>query len=39
MLHTRWSAEAWSVVRVEFRRALAVRHAIEALERRVGETP
>jgi hypothetical protein len=23
MLHTRWSAEAWSVVRVEFRRALA----------------
>ena len=22
MLHTRWSAEAWSVVRVEFRRAL-----------------
>jgi hypothetical protein len=23
MLHTRWSAEAWLVVRVEFRRALA----------------
>jgi len=23
MLHTRWSAEAWSVVRVEFRRTLA----------------
>jgi len=25
MLHTRWSAEAWSVVRVEFRRALSLR--------------
>ena len=25
MLHTRWSAEAWSVVRVEFRRTLALR--------------
>ena len=25
MLHTRWSAEAWSEVRVEFRRALALR--------------
>jgi hypothetical protein len=25
MLHTRWSAEAWSVVRVEFRKALALR--------------
>jgi hypothetical protein len=25
MLQTRWSAEAWSVVRVEFRRALALR--------------
>ena len=24
MLHTRWSAEAWSVVRVEFRRALGL---------------
>ena len=24
MLHTRWSAEAWSVVRAEFRRALAL---------------
>jgi kynurenine formamidase len=28
MLHTRWNAEAWSVVRVEFRRALAVRSEI-----------
>jgi hypothetical protein len=28
MLHTRWSAEAWLVVRVEFRRALAVRSEI-----------
>ena len=24
MLHTRWSAEAWLIVRVEFRRALAL---------------
>jgi hypothetical protein len=28
MLHTRWSAEAWSQVRVEFRRALALRSEI-----------
>jgi hypothetical protein len=28
MLHTRWSAEAWSVVRVEFKRALALRSEI-----------
>jgi hypothetical protein len=28
MLLTRWSAEAWAVVRVEFRRALAVRSEI-----------
>ena len=28
MLHTRWSAEAWSVVRVEFRRAVALRSEI-----------
>ena len=28
MPHTRWSAEAWSVVRVEFRRALALRSEI-----------
>jgi hypothetical protein len=28
MLHTPWSAEAWSVVRVEFRRALALRSEI-----------
>jgi hypothetical protein len=28
MLHTRWSTEAWSVVRVEFRRALAQRSEI-----------
>ena len=27
-LQTRWSAEAWLVVRVEFRRALAVRSEI-----------
>jgi hypothetical protein len=28
MLHTPWSAEAWLVVRVEFRRALALRSEI-----------
>jgi hypothetical protein len=32
MLHTRWSVEAWSVVRVEFRKAIALRTEI----RRVG---
>src|SRR2546427_3575325 len=33
MLHTRWSAEAWSQVRVEFRKAVALRSKI----RRVGK--
>ncbi len=28
MLHTRWSAEAWAEVRVEFRRAVALRSEI-----------
>jgi hypothetical protein len=28
MLHTRWSTAEWSVIRVEFRRALAVRSEI-----------
>jgi hypothetical protein len=28
MLQTRWSTEAWSVVRVEFRKALALRSEI-----------
>jgi hypothetical protein len=28
MLHTRWSAEEWSVVRVEFKKALALRSEI-----------
>jgi hypothetical protein len=28
MLNTRWSAEAWSQIRVEFRRALALRSEI-----------
>ena len=28
MLQTRWSAEQWSVVRVEFRRAVALRDEI-----------
>jgi hypothetical protein len=30
MLHTRWSAEAWAEVRVEFRRAVELRRAIRA---------
>ena len=28
MLHTHWSAEAWSQVRVEFKRTLALRSKI-----------
>jgi len=28
MLHTRWSAEAWSQVRIEFKRAVALRSEI-----------
>jgi hypothetical protein len=28
MLHTHWSAEAWSQVRAEFKRALAMRREI-----------
>jgi hypothetical protein len=32
MLHTRWSSEAWSQVRVEFRRALALRSEIRRAE-------
>jgi len=28
MLHERWSAEAWAEVRVEFRKALALRSQI-----------
>jgi hypothetical protein len=28
MLHTHWSAEAWSLVRIEFRKALALRTEI-----------
>ena len=28
MLHTRWSAEAWAQIRVEFRKALALRSEI-----------
>jgi hypothetical protein len=31
MLQTRWSAEAWSVVRIEFRRALALRSEIRRM--------
>jgi hypothetical protein len=30
MLHTRWSVEAWSVVRVEFRKAIALKTEIGA---------
>jgi hypothetical protein len=29
MMQTRWSAEAWSQVRVEFRKALALRREIQ----------
>jgi len=29
MLHTRWSAEAWLIVGVEFRKALALRSEIQ----------
>jgi len=29
VMHTQWSAEAWSQVRVEFRRALALRSEIQ----------
>jgi hypothetical protein len=28
MLHTRWSADVWAVVRVEFRKALALKSQI-----------
>jgi hypothetical protein len=28
MLHSRWGAEAWSEVRIQFRRALALRSEI-----------
>ncbi len=28
MLHTRWSAAVWAVVRVEFRKALALRREV-----------
>ena len=37
-LQMRWSAQAWSVVRVEFRRALAVRSKIRALQYQAGIT-
>jgi hypothetical protein len=33
MLHTRWSAEAWAEVRVEFRKALALRSQIRRASR------
>src|SRR4029450_5486358 len=39
MLHTRWSPEAWSVVRVEFRRALALRSEIRRVESFNGASP
>jgi len=39
MLHTRWSAEAWSVVRVEFRRAVALPHWRLHLSRDGGHWP
>jgi len=36
MLHARWSGEAWAVVRVEFRRALALRAEIRRATTRLG---
>jgi hypothetical protein len=33
MLHTRWTAEAWAQIRVEFRKALALRSEIRRAER------
>jgi len=32
MLQTRWSAEAWSQVRLEFKKALALRSEIRRAE-------
>jgi hypothetical protein len=39
MLHTRWSAEAWSQVRVEFKRALAMRSEIRRAGWFIHENP
>ena len=36
MLRTRWSTEAWLVVRVEFRRALALRSEIRTWRERTS---
>jgi phospholipid transport system substrate-binding protein len=38
-LHTRWSAEAWAQLRVEFDRALALRHEIRQLARLRFDVP
>jgi hypothetical protein len=37
MLNARWSAEAWSVVRVEFKRALALRSEIRRAGTRAAD--
>jgi hypothetical protein len=39
MLHTRWGAEAWLVVRVEFRPALALRSEIRRAGLSTRPTP
>jgi hypothetical protein len=39
MPHTRWSAEAWAQVRLEFRRALALRSEIRRAGWFITETP
>ena len=38
MLHTRWSAEAWAQVRVEFKKALALRSQIRRGSTAVSRT-
>jgi len=39
MLHTHWSAEAWSRVRVEFRKAVALRSEIRRTDEDDRKTP
>jgi hypothetical protein len=43
MLHTRWSAEAWAAVRVEFKKVLALRSEIRHVgwfnQRRARRSP
>jgi hypothetical protein len=39
MLRTRWSAETWAVVRVEFRKTLALRSQIRRVRRESFSVP